>query len=202
MNLSGEKATFIENVVRNIELIRNSDTESLHENSFEGVFSDLEDAKRVIDFLIEFALIESDRNDGFYFLTSETYELIERGDLSSFLHKKIKRVYGDDTQSEAEEDQFYFEDSLLNSNETDAENEKRKRNDDYINMKTGTIAFFVLTVILGSFQFMFEKEDYESGSKKLIMNQELINELSNDDEVKRVDSSTFIQKPFDFKRIK
>lgn len=80
---------FINTSIENLKLIKNSQNESLHKRDF--IISENDNIKldTLISFLVDNEFIETELDDNIYFLTPDTYNLIESESLKSALLYKM-----------------------------------------------------------------------------------------------------------------
>jgi len=81
---------FINILIENLNRIKNSPTESIHKCQFNYTNNEEFDLNQIVDFLVLYDFIETDRNDDVYFLTHETYDLIECYELETVIISKFK----------------------------------------------------------------------------------------------------------------
>ena len=89
--------------LQNVQLLLDSPTESAHRN--EIIYGNGVTLDDVISFMVNSDYIETDADDGIYFLTQYAYSLIEDGTLESHMQFKLEL----DETTEDEEEDFEYE---------------------------------------------------------------------------------------------
>lgn len=98
---------FLNTAIQNINLIKNSTSESVCKSDFIYINNNEFSLNELIKFLVVNDYIETEKNDDVYFLTAETYKIIECFDLEMSLWLKIDivddEVYPELTENEIKE---------------------------------------------------------------------------------------------------
>ena len=94
---------FLNIALQNVELLLNSPTESARRSDF--IYGNGVTLDDIISFMVNSDYIETDADEGIYFLTQYAYSLIEDGTLESHMRFKL----GLDEPSEDEEEDYEYE---------------------------------------------------------------------------------------------
>ena len=143
-----------------LKRIYNSDRESLHRKEIEEITEEL-DTNRVLTLLISLDLIETENDPDIYFLTPETYELIQTGEIEEYIFSQL-----DTNANEEIEETNDPRDFVLFPQEEDVPRYKFK---DY--------ALYVLIVLALIIAYFVRKEINENKEKKT--KEEIIENLDN-----------------------
>lgn len=80
---------FIDTAYNTLIHIRNKESESLHRDDFQNDLDNKIDKDQLISFLVKYNFIETEKEDNIYYLTPETYDIIDRGYLDLELWGKV-----------------------------------------------------------------------------------------------------------------
>jgi len=115
---------FANTAIAHILLIYNSSSQSLHKDDFKGGEAHGIAAEEIIEFLVMYAYLETERADDIYFLSPETYDLVEAAELEFSINSragvpedKVEHVLTDEQQKKLEL-----------ASEKNSRDEKRTRN--------------------------------------------------------------------------
>jgi hypothetical protein len=73
-------------LLKNVLKIFNSENEYLNKNEFDYSVFDVEE---IISILVKLDLIEQESNPNIYFLSPESYELIESGEIKAYIYTQL-----------------------------------------------------------------------------------------------------------------
>ena len=154
---------FVNILIENINRIKNSPTESVHKSGFKYVENTNFSLDDLIDFLVVNDYIETDRNDAFYFLTHETYDLIEGSELEDSIKLKF----------DLEEDEIYEELSDEEIKKITEDNKKQKREH--------KISYYAILFILGATMtwVLYNRKSNKESELPNIELDTIINEFKN-----------------------
>jgi hypothetical protein len=79
---------FANTAIAHVLLIYNSSSQSLHKDDFKGGDTHEFTAEEIIAFLVMYAYLETERADDIYFLSPETYELVEASELEFSINSR------------------------------------------------------------------------------------------------------------------